>query len=269
MADFFMNNVFDVGSIDSDEAKLDQVVKVQRMNVQDQALEEQIRALIAVGERKSRNPLMKLLHEQRHYLAGASSKSLCFDDSWDAAFDYFFGNLYQATTRKKGKPAFCETDEPIVLVLKAYLERRITDAEMERKGYRRETVKSLGVAKSSKQWVRQSFLDAPVGGNGSKTLGDLTTAPDPKSQDCDRLNELIELDKTGKLRKTKMLTYPHVTCQVVARLCLQYLEQKPKVNVTALARQLGLEEKSIPAFRSFWSRTYWPLMEKLCTELRG
>jgi hypothetical protein len=266
-----MDNVFDSGSINSNEAKLDQVVQVQRMS--DQVLEEQIRALIASGGGKAKNQLMKLLYEQRHYLAGSLSHLSCFDDAWGDTFDYFFDNLSQVTTRQKGKLAFCETDEPLVFVIRAYLKRRITDAEMERKGYRRKTIKSPDTSKSSKQWVKQSSLDASVCGDGSKTLGDLIPAVDSEIQDHEQLYKLIELGETSKLLKeTKMLTYSHVNCQVVARLCLQYLEKNPdksRVKIKTIAEQLGLKDKeSISAFRSFWSRSYWPLMKKICAEFR-
>jgi hypothetical protein len=257
-------------SIESTQAaKINSVVDGKRY-MDDSVLEAEIRELIAKGNASTlpergriTNQLMTLLYSQRKAVAGDIANHPLFEDNaWPKTHDYFFANLWEITTRKKDKdkndkPAFCRTDEPLLPVLRAYLKHRITDAEMEQKGFRRETVQSPDPkVKNSRQWVQQKRLDAPIGKDSSQAWGDMLAAPE-QNGGYDWVRTLIEEDVTGELRATTMKSQPALNAQKAFLMSLDGYSKR------GIAKHFEVSEQ---AFYSFFTRSCFPLLRRLCLD---
>jgi hypothetical protein len=240
MADFFMNDNFcDVPahhqSIESTQvAKINLGVNGKRC-MDNLVLESDIQKLVAEGrvsqlkQKLAINKLNRLLRDHRHFLAGSLAGSPCLDEAWANTLSHCLVNFWAVPEDDSlTKSAYCDSPN-IVYRIRNYFQHRIEDEEMKQRG-----------ATRNKEPLPLS-LDAPIGEDDDRTLGDTVAAPE-QDEDFVRLRKLVEEDVTEELRAMTMKSQPALNAQKALQMSLDGYSARD------IANHFGVNEQTFNSF---------------------
>jgi hypothetical protein len=213
-------------------------------------LEAEIQELVAEGrasqlkQKLAINKLSRLLNDHQRFLAGKLAGSPCLDEAWSYTLTHCLVNFWTVPEDdNKTGSAYCDSPN-IVYRIRNYFKHRIEDLEKRQRGYNADG-EPLPIS-----------LDAPIGEDRSQTWGDMLPALE-QNGGYDWVRTLIEEDITEELRATTMKSQPALNAQKAFLMSLAGYSKRD------IAKHFEVSEQ---AFYSFFTRSCFPLLRRLCLD---
>jgi hypothetical protein len=198
-------------------------------------LESDIQKLVAEGrvsllkQKLAINKLAPLLSDHCHFLAGRLAGSRCLNEAWVTTLSHCLVNFWAVPDDdNKTGSAYCDSTN-IVYRIRNYFQHRIEDLEKRERGI-----------SPNKQPLPLS-LDAPIGEDDDRTLGDTVVAPQ-QDEDFVLLRKLVEEDVTKELRAMTMKSQPALNAQKALQMSLDGYSARD------IANHFGVNEQTFNSF---------------------